>query len=55
MRMNEGQMDTGLAGWGMGTVVGGCLLERPQLSTRVTAADTENTMKICYNTWARLT
>ena len=35
MRMNEGQMGTGLVGgWGgVGIVVGGCLLERPQLST----------------------
>ena len=31
MRMNEGQMGMGLVG--VGTVVGGCLLERPQSST----------------------
>lgn len=31
MRMNEGQMGMGLAG--VGIVVGGCLLERPQSST----------------------
>ena len=35
MKMNEGQMGTGLVGvgGGAGIVVGGCLLERPQLST----------------------